>query len=126
MIANIDASEWKNLQVRADAGELALSPDVGNELSRACDDHIKHLEICLQRIAVIENITGFGGFPSGAVLESKFSLTASGGERSLEDTINAHIEAATTAKAVVTKAIQNYQTLDEYSAVRIAAAGASK
>lgn len=116
MLSNIDPSEWKRLETQAAAGELSIHPDVGQNLARACDDHLAALDDSLRDIRLVEKISGFGSFNSSAILEKKFSETASGGDRSLRDTITQHIEAVTTAKEVVLKAIANFQAQDTYSA----------
>lgn len=116
MLQNIDPSEWKRLEGQAAAGQLMLSTDVGNGLVRVCEDHIAALEAALDDVALVERITGFGTFNSSRILEQKFSLTASGGDRSLATTINEHIEAVTIAKEVVLKAIANFQAQDSYNA----------
>ncbi|MFC9871004.1 hypothetical protein ACFWBG_02360 [Nocardia salmonicida] len=116
MLSNIDPSEWQRLETQAAAGELSIHPDVGQNLARACDDHLAALDDSLRDIRLVEKISGFGSFNSSAILEKKFSETASGGDRSLRDTITQHIEAVTTAKEVVLKAIANYQAQDTYSA----------
>ncbi|WP_336082361.1 hypothetical protein [Nocardia sp. SSK8] len=115
-MANIDPDEWKRLEGQAAAGELALNPEVGAGLTRVCDDHIAVLEDVLGKIQHVDRLTGFGTFNSSQILERKFSLTAAGGERSLDQTIREHIDAVTTAKEVVLKAIANFQAQDEFTA----------
>ncbi|MGS2806057.1 hypothetical protein [Nocardia sp. MW-W600-9] len=116
MSFNIDPAEWKNLEGQAATGQLSLHPDVGNNLARVCDDHLDALEKVFNSIRTVERITGFGSFNSSRILENKFSLTAVGGDRSLDETIRKHIEAVTTAKEVVLKAVANFQAQDDYSA----------
>ncbi|MFD3507069.1 hypothetical protein [Nocardia sp. NPDC058666] len=116
MSFNIDPSEWQRLNTRAAAGELSIHPDVGQNLAKVCDDHIDVLENVLKKSRQVENITGFGTFSSSQVLEKKFSLTAVGGDRSLDDAIRQHIEAVTAAKEAVLKAVANYKAQDDYNA----------
>jgi hypothetical protein len=116
VLHNIDPTEWKSLEGQADAGQLLLSADVGNNLVRVCEDHIAALEAVLDNVRSVERITGFGSFNSSRILEQKFSMTAVGGDRALLTTINEHIEAVTTAKEVVLKAIANFQAQDDDNA----------
>lgn len=116
MSFNIDTTEWKNLETQADSGQLTLNPEVGNGLARVCDEHIDALEKVFERIRGVERLSGFGSFNSSKILENKFSLTAAGRDRSLDETIRKHIEAVTTAKEVVLKAVANFQAQDSYTA----------
>ncbi|MBW0275567.1 hypothetical protein ATM97_19265 [Nocardia sp. MH4] len=116
MLSNIDPAEWTKLDAQAAAGQLSIDPAVGTNLARVCDDHLDALETVLTRLLQIEQITGFGSFNSSKILENKFSQTAAGGDRSLRDTITQHIEAVTTAKEVVLKAIANFQAQDDDNA----------
>ncbi|MFC4125292.1 hypothetical protein [Nocardia rhizosphaerae] len=116
MIPNIDPVEWKNLEGRATAGQLTIDPAVGANLARVCDDHLDALEDVRAMIRQVDQVAGFGSFNSSKILEKKFSRTASGGDRSLEETIDKHIEAVTTAKEVVLEAIANFQAQDTYNA----------
>ncbi|MFI8976638.1 hypothetical protein ACIGO9_27395 [Nocardia asteroides] len=123
MPLGVNPSEWKQLLAQADAGELALDPEVGRDLDRVCDDHLDRLEEVLGKIGTVSFVSGFGTFNSGVTLEKKFSLTASGGERALDSVIQQHIEAVQTAKEVVAKAIANFVAQDENSGAQITAAG---
>lgn len=116
MLDNIDPSEWKRVDGLAATGQLRLSADVGNGLVQVCDDHIANLEAVLDKVRLVERITGFGSFNSSRILEQKFSLTAAGGDRALVTTITQHIEAVTAAKETVLKAIANFEAQDDYNA----------
>lgn len=116
MLSNVDPAEWKKLEGQAAAGALFLNPEVGAGLTRVCDDHIAALEDVLTLVRRVDRISGFGPFGSSKALENKFSLTAAGGDRSLDDAIRQHIEAVTTAKEVVLKAVANFQAQDTYTA----------
>ncbi|WP_280342876.1 hypothetical protein [Nocardia neocaledoniensis] len=116
MAINIDPTEWTRLKGQAEAGQLRLSPEVGAGLARVCDDHLAALDDIYAEIVKIERVTGFGTFNSSKILEKKFSQTAVGGDRALDETIRKHIEAVTTAKEVVLQAIANFQAQDTYNA----------
>ncbi|MEV6359917.1 hypothetical protein [Nocardia asteroides] len=112
MAFNIDPTEWQRLDTEAASGQLTLNPGVGRNLAQVCDDHITALEDVLSAIRNVEKITGFGSFNSSRILENKFSLTAAGGDRSLDETIRKHIDAVTAAKEAVLKAIANFEDQD--------------
>ncbi|WP_446226075.1 hypothetical protein ACTWPB_14045 [Nocardia sp. IBHARD005] len=116
MSSYINPAEWTTLATQAEAGLLSIDPAVGANLTKACDNHIDALEDVLRQVSGVERITGFGSFNSSQILEKKFSQTASGGDRCLRDTITQHIDAVTTAKEVVLKAIANFQAQDSYTA----------
>ncbi|WP_433712364.1 hypothetical protein ACQP2U_40040 [Nocardia sp. CA-084685] len=119
MIEGIDPGEWTRLLDRANAGELSLDPEVGSGLDKVCDDQIDGLNSVLESIDRISNITGFGTFNSGKILEKKFSETASGTDRSLSTVIEQHIDAVKNLKQVVAKAIANFGAQDQYSASQV-------
>lgn len=113
MINGIDPDEWTRLLDRANTGELLLDPEVGKDLDKVCDDQIDRLNTVLLGINRVSNVTGFGTFDSGKILEKKFSATASGTDRSLDAVIKQHIDAVGTAKEVVAKAIANFVAQDQ-------------
>ncbi|MEU4416152.1 hypothetical protein [Nocardia salmonicida] len=123
MVLGIDPNQWSQLLTKADAGELALDPEVGRDLDRVCDDHISRLEEVFLSVERVGRISGFGTFESSAALEKKFSLTASGGDRALDTVLRQHIEAVQTAKEVVAKAIANFVAQDEATGAAISATG---
>ncbi|MFD3510305.1 hypothetical protein [Nocardia sp. NPDC058666] len=123
MLLSIDPGEWNRLLVQAEAGQLSLDPETGKDLDRVCDDHLDRLEEVFAQVLQVRNISGFGSFNSSLTLERKFSLTASGGDRPLDEVLKKHIEAVKTAKEVVAKAIANFVAQDEAAAARIAAMG---
>jgi len=109
----IDPNEWTSLLDKAKSGELFLDPETGRGLDKVCDDHIETLQDALASTRRIDRITGFGDFNSSHILEKKFSELAAGTDRSMDAIVKQHIDAATTAKEVVAKAISNYIALDE-------------
>ncbi|MEV4129247.1 hypothetical protein [Nocardia sp. NPDC049707] len=116
MINGVDPNEWTKLLDKANAGELSLDPEVGKGLDKVCDDHLDRLNTVLDKIGVIADISGFGSFNSGKILEKKFSETAAGSDRSLDTVIKQHIDSVETVKQVVAQAIANFVAQDEYHA----------
>ncbi|MFD3594652.1 hypothetical protein ACFWU5_18175 [Nocardia sp. NPDC058640] len=123
MLQSIDPGEWNRLLVQAEAGQLSLDPEIGKDLDRVCDDHLDRLDEVFAQIDLVRNLSGFGSFDSSKALERKFSLTASGGDRPLDEVLKKHIEAVKTAKEVVATAIANFRAQDDEAAARIAAIG---
>ncbi|MEV6225140.1 hypothetical protein AB0M13_26160 [Nocardia fluminea] len=123
MVLGIDPNQWNQLLTQANAGELALDPEVGRDLDRVCDDHISRLEEVFLSVERVARISGFGSFDSSAILENKFSQTAVGGDRALDTVLRQHIEAVQTAKEVVAKAIANFVAQDEATGAEISATG---
>ncbi|MFX0580095.1 hypothetical protein [Nocardia nepalensis] len=113
MINGVDPSEWKRLLDKANAGELSLDPEVGKGLDKVCDDHLERLRNVYSKIEAISQITGFGTFNSGQILQKKFSETATGTDRSLDTVIEQHIESVETVKQVVAQAIANFVAQDQ-------------
>ncbi|MGW6424997.1 hypothetical protein ACWF82_20180 [Nocardia sp. NPDC055053] len=120
---SVDPAQWNQLLVQANAGELSLDPEIGRDLDRTCDDHLDRLEEIYAQVDQVRNISGFGTFNSSQALERKFSLTASGGDRALDDVLRKHIETVQTAKEVVAKAIANFVAQDQSTGAQITAAG---
>lgn len=123
MVLGIDPNQWNQLLTQANAGELSLDPEVGRDLDRACDDHISRLEEVFLSVERVARVSGFGSFDSSTILENKFALTASGGDRALDTVLRQHIEAVQTAKEVVAKAIANFVAQDEATGSAISATG---
>ncbi|WP_433524274.1 hypothetical protein ACQPZ2_03490 [Nocardia pseudovaccinii] len=120
MINGVDPSEWTRLLDKANAGELSLDPEVGKGLDKVCDDHLDRLRNVYTKIEAISQITGFGTFNSGQILEKKFSETATGTDRSLDTVIEQHIESVETVKQVVAQAIANFVAQDQDRASQFA------
>ncbi|QIS04742.1 hypothetical protein F5X71_22570 [Nocardia brasiliensis] len=106
-------SEWQALLVSANAGELLLNPDVGAQLDQDCDRNIESLRDILESTRDVESVTGFGGFPSGKVLEDKFTSKGSTGADSIQNRIREHIDEITLMKEVFAKAMANYRSVDQ-------------
>jgi hypothetical protein len=109
----VDLNEWKSLLEKANSGELYLDPETGKGLDKVCEDHLDKLNDVLASSQVLGRLTGFGNFNSSQVLEKKFSLLATGDDRSFDKVIEQHIDSVNVAKAVVAKAIANYVALDD-------------
>lgn len=116
-------SRWQNLLASANAGELFLDPEVGNGLAQECDRNIDNLEGVLLMTREVESITGFGGFPSGKVLEDKFTLKGSSGADSIQTRIKEHIDEVMLMKQVFEKAIENFRSVDQSNSDKIAGIG---
>ncbi|MFF3223689.1 hypothetical protein ACFYV7_12930 [Nocardia suismassiliense] len=115
-----NSSHWQGLLNSANAGELVLDPAVGNGLAQDCDRNLANLESILEMTRDVGYVTGFGGFPSGEVLQAKFSLKGSTGEDSIQNRIKEHIDEVMLMKQVFAKAIENYHSVDQSNANNLA------
>lgn len=104
--------EWSRVLEAAQAGELALDPAVASGLDAVCDRYIERLDQMVRAVQHVDRLSGFGTFPSSAILEQKFSLKAGGGDQSLKAVILQHIDAVKLAKQAVARAIQNFVDQD--------------
>lgn len=114
------SSDWRQLLDRANAGELRLSPEVGKDLDAKCEAYLDDLDNIRDSTRVVQNLSGFGGMPSGPVLEQKFSLKGKGGDTSLQSSLETHIEEVQLMRQVFAQAMANYQSVDESNSQKIA------
>ncbi|WP_280393982.1 hypothetical protein [Nocardia brasiliensis] len=106
-------STWRALLDAANAGELILDENVGTGLAQDCDRNIENLQDILRSTRIVEVVTGFGGFPSGQVLEQKFTAKGSTGPDAIKNRIKEHIDEITLMKEVFAKAMANYRSVDQ-------------
>ncbi|KIA64551.1 hypothetical protein [Nocardia vulneris] len=106
-------STWRELLEAANAGELTLDESVGVGLAQDCDRNIENLRDLLQLSRNVATVAGFGGFPSGQVLEDKFTSKGSTGVDSIQNRIREHIDEVTLMKEVFAKAMANYRAVDQ-------------
>ncbi|MBF6299382.1 hypothetical protein IU459_17800 [Nocardia amamiensis] len=119
-MAEGSTSTWRQLLNSANAGELLLDENVGNGLAQDCDRHLESLRDILLVARRVELVSGFGGFPSGQVLEEKFSLKGSTGADSIQTRIKEHIDEVMLMKEVFEKAIENFRSVDQSNSDKIA------
>ncbi|MGX1772341.1 hypothetical protein ACWIGW_09515 [Nocardia brasiliensis] len=106
-------STWRALLDAANAGELILDENVGAGLAQDCDRNIENLQDILRSTRTVEVVTGFGGFPSGQILEQKFTTKGSTGPDAIKNRIKEHIDEITLMKEVFAKAMANYRSVDQ-------------
>ncbi|MEU2035757.1 hypothetical protein [Nocardia amamiensis] len=119
-MSDVSRSRWQELLGSANSGELFLDENVGRGLAQDCDRHIENLRDVLRLTLDIEYVTGFGGFPSGKVLEDKFTLKGSSGADSIQTRIKEHIDEVMLMKEVFEKAIENFRSVDQSNSDKIA------
>ncbi|AFU03490.1 hypothetical protein [Nocardia brasiliensis] len=106
-------STWRELLDSANAGELSLDEGVATGLAQDCDRNIENLRDILRQTLDVQFVTGFGGFPSGKVLEDKFTAKGSTGTDSIRNRIEEHIDEIMLMKEVFAKAMANYRSVDQ-------------
>ncbi|MFI6046587.1 hypothetical protein ACIA8C_33555 [Nocardia sp. NPDC051321] len=119
-MAGESVAEWQMLLDQANAGELALSPDVGKELDAKCQAYLDGLDDVRDMTKLNILVGGFGTMPSGPILEHKFQMKGKG-EKSIDVSIQTHIEEVQVMRQVFAKAMANYQAVDESNSQKIAA-----
>ncbi|MFC9436514.1 hypothetical protein [Nocardia sp. NPDC057030] len=112
-------SDWRQLLDRANAGELRLSPEVGKDLDAKCETYLDDLDDIRGSMRGLSWATGFGGMPSGPVLEQKFALKGRGGDTSLESSLETHIDEVKLMRQVFAQAMANYRAVDESNSQQI-------
>ncbi|WP_280233800.1 hypothetical protein [Nocardia cyriacigeorgica] len=122
-LGGVDPQVWRNLLSRAEAGELALDPDVAANLDTACQTYLDKLDDALLKARNVANVEGFGTFPSGEALRDKFSLKGSGTPQSLDAVILEHIETVKLIKQVVAKSIANLTETDQDTGQQVTKTG---
>lgn len=118
-----DPKEWRRLLDHANAGELTLDPDAGSGLEQACDDYLAELDTIYMQVDRVAVVDGFGPFPSGQALKSKFSAKGSGTPQSIDAIIREHIETVKLIKQVVAKSIANAKDADQENSQQITQTG---
>jgi pyruvate dehydrogenase complex dehydrogenase (E1) component len=120
MKVGVDPAEWRKLLDQANAGELALDPEIGKGLDKVCDDYLDKLDGLLRTASTVTDITGFGPFPSSQALQDKFKLKATGGDQSIDAVLKQHVDSVQLAKQVVAQAISNFVEQDQQRADQLA------
>ncbi|MFI9403473.1 hypothetical protein [Nocardia sp. NPDC052316] len=121
MDSTVPQSNWRQLLDQANAGELKLRPEVGKDLDAQCQTYLDDLDGIRDSTRTVQYLSGFGGMPSGPVLEQKFSLKGQGGETSLQASLETHIEEVQLMRQVFAKAMANYPSVDVSNSQNLAA-----
>lgn len=110
---------WRHMARDAEAGELALDPEVGNALVKDCKDYLDKLAEMHDLTTQVSVITGFGGFASSKDLERKFSLKGSGGPDSIDKRLREYADEVKLMQHVFEKSMANYHVADDSAAQRL-------
>ncbi|MEU7216786.1 hypothetical protein [Nocardia iowensis] len=94
---------------------------MGKDLDAKCEAYLEDLDDIRSSTRGVQWATGFGGMPSGPILERKFALKGRGGDTSLESSLETHIEEVQLMRQVFAQAVANYQSVDESNSQKIAA-----
>lgn len=126
MVAGVDPDAWRKLLGQANSGQLSLDPEIGQGLSKVCDEYLNSLNDIMKTTGRLKYLGGFGSFQSGIDLEQKFKTKAFGTDRSIDAILQQHMDVVKTAKEVVAKAISNFTEVERQNAARITKAGEQK
>ncbi|RJO72955.1 hypothetical protein D5S18_21980 [Nocardia panacis] len=113
-------ADWRKLLDLANSGELTLDPEIGKDLDAKCERYLDDLDRVRTSTRSIQYVAGFGGMPSGPILESKFTSKVNGADSSIHRAIATHIDQVGLMRQVFAKAIENYRSVDQSTAQRFA------
>ncbi|WP_280235573.1 hypothetical protein [Nocardia cyriacigeorgica] len=122
-LGGVDPQQWRNLLDEANAGRLALDPEVGKGLDVVCDNYLSKLDDLVDKASLVAYVDGFGTFPSGVALQEKFTLKGSGDAQSIDTILMEHIETVKLIKQVVAKSIANLTETDQGTGQQVTKTG---
>ncbi|SNS94629.1 hypothetical protein [Rhodococcoides kyotonense] len=85
-------TNWQSLAAAAETGHLFLNAEAAATCSEACTTYIAKLEQHKASAMELVEVNGLGEFESGKDLRDKFSKKAFGGDNSLVDVLQSHID----------------------------------
>ena len=98
------SSQWTLLAESAASRDLYLEPATAQRCAVHCDEFIVQLEQLREQVATLRDVDGFGTFPSGTALATKFSQKAAGGDvYSMSQALADHIATVTEMRDVFTR-----------------------
>lgn len=116
-------SFWQSMAVQAEKGNLYLSADVAKQCSESCTAYIKKLVLHQDKAEDLASIDGWGSFSSGQQLRELYARKAVGGENSMYDVLQSHIDVVTEMQAVFRKFFVDTTDADQGTSVDIASSG---
>lgn len=107
---------WKSLADAADHGDLFLDQQAAIDSDAACCQYLATLRGLKNRAESMPRIDGMGTFPSGILLANKFSNKVSGGQNSLVDVLQSHIDVVMAMQTVFRKFFDATVDVDDSNA----------
>ena len=98
-----DSTPWKALALAADRGDLLLDQNAARKCSDACESYLEKLARRQKETEGLAKLSGWGDFTAGQQLMGIYASKASGGENSMVDVLQSHIDVVTEMKAVFDK-----------------------
>lgn len=94
---------WQDLGLAADRGELFLRSDAAASCYAACEEYIAKLRDHQAKAGQLGTVSCWGEFESGKQLQRIYADRAVGGEGSLVDVLQSHIDVVSEMQAVFRK-----------------------
>lgn len=113
-------SQWSTWKGEVEAGALAVDFEVASRLRGICGAFRAELEMALRGVESVSSVKGMGTLQSGIDLARKFSLKASGGEDSLEKSLNSHIDVLKEMEDYFQACVTRYFAAEAENADRLA------
>ena len=85
-------AHWQELNAQADAGTIAIPPEVAAKCDAACVTYLAHLNDMKRRASVLTETKSWGDFKSAQDLQSRFARLATGKDTSLDVILQQHID----------------------------------
>ncbi|MFD4468312.1 hypothetical protein ACFWPA_08470 [Rhodococcus sp. NPDC058505] len=104
-----------------DEGRLSLERGVATNCARACAEFADELRALRERARQLGKIDGFGTFPSGIALATKFSRKAVGGDYSMVQALTDHIAEVEAMREVFERIEARYAAAEQRGEERFAA-----
>ncbi|MFD4292846.1 hypothetical protein ACFWQG_06455 [Rhodococcus sp. NPDC058532] len=116
-----DSAEWSSLAEDADSGRLLLDRGAAARCAVHCAEFVNHLVALREKAYSLGRLDGFGTFPSGIALATKFSRKAVGGDYSMVQALTDHIAEVEAMREVFERIEARYAAAEQRGEERFAA-----
>ncbi len=118
-------THWRAVADEADRGNLFLDELAARQCSLACDNYIRRLRDRQDQAKELAKLSGWGDFSAGRQLSDFYARRAVGGENSMVNVLQSHIDVVTEMKAVFDKFFTVTGDNEQQNASAIGSAGES-
>lgn len=117
-----DSSAFSGFTESAQAGDITLDSGIADRCASECQAIIDQLISIQNQIGTLGSVKGFGnGVDNAAELATRFQHRATGGDRSLDKTLENHIEIVNEMKQTFIESGRAYLQTEEGSADALSA-----
>lgn len=114
---------WQALAAAADQGQLYLDANAAANCSLACDTYIEQLLGHKRQAMRLTDVDGWGEFEAGRDLRRIFREKSYGGNNSMVDVLQSHIDVVEEMKAVFAKFFVATKNVDQANAADLGSRG---